>query len=544
MERETLVRLLCTVIVGAGILAITAGCDSDISGEALGNLPPDTQLSVRDTSLVDNLSESERLSSTVFVSWTGSDPDGFVAAFELRFFDQGDVRAPEEGWLRTTRYDSLVLLPIPRGDRAANVVFEVRAIDNEDVRDPEPARTVFPIENSPPTIRFNSFELPPDTTFHVFSFDWIAEDPEGESNLDRIEVSFNDSVAFTALPPDAAFVTFIGNVDRDDAGQSTTDAEVFIGRALQRSGISVPGLRLDAENTLYLRAVDATDTTSVPLNFTWHVKKPTGRVLFVNDHRKASFLTVQNYHLALLRDYLPLDARVDVWTVTEPFVTGNVGNAPRSDALPPSADPTIRRMLASWEYIYWVSTNTVNAVGGNNLPFVAGVLDLFFDQGGKMMVHTPVTQPRNPEDNLGNPAILLLPLSELFIRPDSLQRMELGRGAAVTAAGTLPGVAEPLPALESRNFYINELPFFAEGANTIPLYEGEFVYLTRFGNRGSWIRPRTVVSISADRRIGLFGLPMVNEQSGEGHLVGADGDSQAPQNAVKLMLESLGFPKR
>jgi hypothetical protein len=200
-------------------------------------------------------------------------------------------------------------------------------------------------------------------------------------------------------------------------------------------------------------------------------------------------------------------------------------------------------MLASWDYIYWVSTNTVNAVGGNNLPFVAGALDVFFDQGGKMMVHTPVTQPRNPEDNLGNPAILLLPLSELFIRPDSLQRMELGRGAAVTPAGSVPGVSEPLPELVSDNFYINELPFFATGANTIPLYEGQFVYLTRFGSRGPWTSPRTVVSISADRRIGLFGLPLVNEQSGEQLLTGPNGDSDAPRRAVKLILESLGFPK-
>ena len=536
--------LLAALVCGAAILALAAGCDTDISGEAFDNQPPDTRLSVRDTSLVDNLTNAERLSSTVFVSWTGNDPDGFVAAFELRFFNEGAAPAPEADWVRTTRNDTLVLLPIPRGNRDANVVFEVRAIDNEDARDPQPARTVFPIQNGPPTIRFSSFDLPPDTTFHIFSFAWIAEDPEGESNLERIEVSFNDSTTFTALPPEAAFVTFIGQNNPDDAAQTIVGAEVFIGRALQRAEITVPGLRLDAENTLYLRVADATDTTSTRQDFTWFVKKQNSRVLFVNDHRKASFLTVQNYHLSLLRDYLPTETDVDVWTVTEPFVTGNVGNVPRSSLLPPNADPTIRRMLASWEYIYWISTNTVNAVGGNNLPFLAGTLDVFFDQGGKMMVHTPVTQPRNPEDNLGNPAILLLPLSELFIRPDSLQRMELGRGAAVTAVGNLPGVSEPLPDLASDNFYINELPYFARGANTLPLYEADYVYLTRFGVRGSWTSPRTVASISADRRIGLFGLPLVNEQSGAPLLVGADGDPEAARRAVQLILESLGFPKR
>ena len=544
MERAIFVRLLCALLFGAGILALAAGCDTDISGDPFENQPPDTQLSVRDTSLVDNLTNAERLSSTVFVSWTGNDPDGFVAAFELRFFNEGFSPAPDADWVRTTRNDTLVLLPIPRGERDANVIFEVRAIDNEDARDPQPARTIFPIKNAPPSIRFSSFDLPPDTTFHIFSFAWIAEDPEGETNLDRIEVSFNDSTTFTALPADAAFVTFIGENNRDDPGQTVADAQVFIGRALQRADITVPGLRLNAENTLYLRAVDATDTTSTRQDFTWYVKKARSRVLFVNDHRKASFLTVQGYHMSLLRDFLPPEVDVDVWTVTEPFVTGNVGNVPRSSLLPPNADPTIRRMMAEWEYLYWISTNTVNAVGGNNLPFMAGTLDLFFDQGGKMMVHTPVTQPRNPEDNLGNPAILLLPLSELFIRPDSLQRMELGRGAAVSAVGGLPGVSEPLPDLVSDNFYINELPYFARGANTLPLYEADYVYLTRFGNRGSWVSPRTIASISGDRRIGLFGLPLVNEISGVPLLSGADGDPDAARRAVQLMLESLGFPKR
>ncbi len=50
----------------------------------------------------------------------------------------------------TLSSDTLILLPIERGSRTANVAFEVRAIDNEGIKDPTPARTVFPIQNSPP----------------------------------------------------------------------------------------------------------------------------------------------------------------------------------------------------------------------------------------------------------------------------------------------------------------------------------------------------------------------------------------------------------
>lgn len=536
--------LLRLSVLAAFVALLAAGCDTNFAGTDFDNQPPDTRLSVRDTSLVDNIGDAERLPSTVQVSWSGSDSDGYVAAYELRYYAGGKQPSPDEGWVRTTRNDSLVLLPIPRGERVANVVFEVRAIDNEGAIDPEAARTVFPIQNAPPSIRLSSFDLPPDTTFHVFSFAWVAEDPEGPENLDHIEVSFNDSTQFTALPADAEFVTFVADVDRDDPGQQVTTADVFVGRAFQRSDVVLSGVRLDAENTIYVRAVDQTDTTSAVVSYSWHVKKPTGRILFVNDYRKSSAPVVASYHLALLRSYLPAGEEVDVWDVTQPYVSGSGGNVPRSESLPPNAEPTLRRMLADWEYIYWISTNTVNSVGGNNLPFVAGALDLFFEEGGKMMVHTPVTQPQNPEDNLGNPAILLLPVSELFVRPDSLQRLELGRNAPVTPSGMLPGVSEPLPELKSDNFFINELPFYATGANVIPLYDARFGYLTRRNQRGTWPGPRTVASISADRRVALFALPLVNEVNGSSLLSGVDGDPQAPVRAVHLILESLGFPRQ
>lgn len=527
------------------VLAFLAGgCDTGITGAAFENQPPETFLSVRDTSLVDNLGASERLTSTVAVSWTGTDPDGFVSAFEIRYYDHGARPAPDAGWTRTVRNDSLVLLPIPRGEKAANVVFEVRAIDNQGLKDPDPARTVFPIQNAPPSIRFNAFDLPPDTTFHVFSFAWTATDPEGPDNLARIEVSLNDSMRFVALPPDVDFVTFVADVDRANPGQQVAEARLFTGRAFQRTEFRVPGLRLGAPNTLYLRAVDQTDTTSVRRAHTWYVKKPKSRVLLVNDYRKETNTRVAGFHLNLLRAYLPAGEDVDVWDLAKPFVSGSAGNVPRSNALPPSAAPTLQRMLAEWRYIYWVSTNTVNSIGGNNLPFAAGTLDLFFEQGGKMMVHSPITQPQNPEDNLGNPAILLLPLSDLFVRPDSLQRMELGFNAAVTPQQALPGVSAPLPALSSRAFLINELPYFAQSANIIPLYNADYSYLTRQGRRGDWKAPETVASISADRRVALFALPLINEQTGAPLLVGADGDPEAPRRAIRLILESLGFPKR
>ncbi len=525
-----------------GTVLLIGACDSSLTGSAFENQAPSTELAVRDTSLVDNLGEAGRLTSTVSVSWSGTDPDGYVASFELRYYNASERPAPEDGWMETTRNDTLILLPIERGRRTANVAFEVRAVDNDGLRDPDPARTVFPIENSPPTIRFSSFDLPPDTTFTIFTMSWTADDPEGEENLDRVEISLNDSTSFVALDPTTDFVTFVADFDADDPAGTVTEAELYLGRSFQSSGIMVPNLRLDEENTLYLRAVDRTDTTSTLQRFTWHVRKPEGRVLFVNDYRRSSWPVVQDFHLSLLREYLPAGIDVDVWNISQPYTTGSSGNRVRSDALPPHASPTLRETLAMWDYIYWISANATGGVAGNNLPYAAQVMDPFFDQGGKLMVHTPMIPPADPQENLGNPALLVLPLSEAITLPDSVRRIELSVGAAIEPAEDLPGVSETLPALVSDRFFISELPFASDGENVVTLYEADYAYRTQSGG-GAWPDPRTIASISADRRVALFALPLVGDQSGEPALVGADGDPEAGRRAVKLILQSLGFPQ-
>ncbi|MFW5972440.1 MAG: hypothetical protein ACOCTG_00495 [Bacteroidota bacterium] len=544
MKSASFLASVALVAVTAASFVIISGCDTSISGTQLDNQPPSTQLSVRDTSLVGNIEERDRFASTVFVSWTGTDPDGFVTSFDLRYFNEGERPGPEDEWNSTTRNDTLILLPIPRGEAVANVVFEVRAVDNEGARDPRPARTVFPIRNSPPTLRLNTFDLPPDTTFTVFSFSWTADDPEGAETLSRIEISLNDTTNFVAVPPDISFITLVGEFDRNDPSETVSEAAVYAGRSFQSTDIRVPGLRLDADNVLYARAVDQTDTTSVRQQYAWYVRKPKGRVLYVNDYRKSTWPTIQAFHLELLREYMPASEQIDVWDLSKPYVSGSTGNTPRSDAFPSSVDPTLRQTWALYDYIYWVSTNTVNSVGGNNLPFGAGVMDLFFERGGKMMVHSPMTQPENPEDNLGNPAVLLLPISDPFVRPDSLQRLELPTNSPLTPVQPLPGIGQPLPELKMRAFLFSELPFYADGANIVPLYEGAYNYLTRRSVRGTWTSPRFVASISADRRVGLFALPLINEQTGAPVIVGADDDPETARTAVKLMLESLEFPKR
>ena len=307
----------------------------------------------------------------------------------------------------------------------------------------------------------------------------------------------------------------------------------------------MPGLRLDADNTFYLRAADLTDTTSVLVRFSWFVKKPRGEVLYVNDYRKATAPLIQSVHVDFLETYLPDDVAIDTWDISQPFATGSAGNLSRSTSMPPNADPTLRQQLALYRYIYWVSTNATNSIRRNNLPFAANVMDMFFENGGKIMVHVPASAPANPEDNLGNSAILLLPLTDLVVLPDTVRRLQLPTNAGVVPQQPLPGLGVTMPPLISLQFQINTQPYVAEGTNVIPLYAGAYQYVTRVGNRtGEWPGPSTVASISADRRVGLFVLPLINEQNQQLVLTGPDGDPEALRQAIHLMLESLEFPKR
>ncbi|MFV1980348.1 MAG: hypothetical protein ACC655_04275 [Rhodothermia bacterium] len=539
-------RRLTTLILAGAAMWYLSACDSNISGELFDNLAPNTELSVRDTSLVENLEGADRLASTVNVSWSGVDPDGFVASFEIRVYDETRLGSipPEEGWsIPTTSLDTLILLPIPLGDKTADVVFEARAIDNVGLKDPSPARTIFPVVNSPPTLRLSAFDVPPDESFTVFSFGWSVFDPEGEITIDRIEISLNDSVNFVHLPGGTRFATFIG--EPSVAGQEITEARVYTGRGFVTTDVFVPGLRLDAENTFYIRAVDQTDTTSTTETYEWDVKEPNGQVLFVNDYRKAFAPILQDFHLDVLREYLPEGTDIEIFNISEPFLSGATSTAVLSSALPSSASPTLEQTYLLFDYIYWISTGVTATANGSNLAFSAPALNSFFAKGGKFIIHAPVQIPTDPAEFLTNPAISLLPLTNVVSFPDSLRpSLRLPNGGRITPVQPVPGPNTPLPALVANRLIISTLPYIVEGT-IIPLYEAEYTYRTRQGGRtGPWFGSSTVASISADRRVGLVAIPFAAETDGSIQFDGADGSDRAVIDATHLVLESLGFPKR
>jgi hypothetical protein len=97
--------------------------------------------------------------------------------------------------------------------------------------------------------------------------------------------------------------------------------------------------------------------------------------------------------------------------------------------------------------------------------------------------------------------------------------------------------------LQASSTILNTFPFVVETGTAESMLEAEYQYRARNGNTGTWFGSSTVASISADRKVGLFALPLVSTFDGSPYFVGADGDPEAPRIVVRMLLQELGFPQ-
>ena len=147
-----MMRALLRLALPLAVLgALAYGCG--VKGTLRPDLPPETTLFVNGA--VDTVNHVVKL------YWFGSDADGTVSGYEIRFMNPA---APADtNWMFTTRTDSVFTVPSPSGFAAP--VFEVRSIDNTGQRDPSPARQDFKFSNQPPTVMLSQKPGVNDTTF-------------------------------------------------------------------------------------------------------------------------------------------------------------------------------------------------------------------------------------------------------------------------------------------------------------------------------------------------------------------------------------------
>jgi len=252
---------------------------------------------------------------------------------------------------------------------------------------------------------------------------------------------------------------------------------------------------------------------------------------------------VLGYHLGILREHL--GAKPDVWNVQLPTTTAT---SVRSPLLGPAQEPFLRETLALFETIYWVSTQATDSPTRHNLPYAAPAMTKFLDQGGRLLVHVPVTVPQTSadfQDNLDNPALFLLPISSLPQIPDSIRSITLASGAAVRPTRTLPGFSGTLPLLRPSAFIITALPYAASDSRTFTLYNAAYGYQTRTRNTGLWPGPNAAVSYrtGADGRpnVALVAVPLVNEANGAPVLLTEGTTTDGGRALVRALLTALRF---
>lgn len=455
-----------TLILATNILLLLAvvGCeDTGLQGDGLTNQAPNTSLTVDEV----NRSGDNRLISQIRISWWGDDPDGYISGYEYRINNGPN-------WSFTLRNDSTFILPMPEGQDSTDVVFEVRAIDNDGLEDPTPASLVLPIKNSVPSVSFKQLQTPPDTTFSLFGFGWEAFDPDGPQNLLYTEIAFNDTNAvWLRIPVEENFLHF----DVNQQGE----AAIYLGESFRTSSLSTSGIVLDAENTFYIRVIDQALRISQIKAFKWFVKSQKSRLLILNDDASNDNQQSLASYLESLRS---IGYTYDLWNIND-----GEANAPISDAFPKTVEPTLLKTIDKWDAIVWF-TNDIE----RNLRFAQDISRDFFSSGGKMLATGP-TKRLNDRDPLLN----FLPIASYG------ELTGLQTGFVLNNNTAIDPINSAAPILANR-IRINTITPFLEAAGAKAIYKTNFRVTTILGSTQPYNGVNTVSVMNPEGNFLFFGF--------------------------------------
>jgi hypothetical protein len=311
-------------------------CKTEFDGTLKPNLAPQTYM------LTDTIQRAGELryKTQVKVQWWGTDADGYISAYEISL--NGTT------WFSTTKQDSLFSLNIPVNADTFDFKFFVRAIDNMGAKDLSPASLAYPVKNSPPDIKFIfSGTRNPVRSFPAVKYTWLATDPDGNDNIDYIELYLNDTNGGAYKLP--ASVSSVSLVAKNISG-GTTDCDVYTGISNIALATSIAGMKLNDTNYVYLRVADKVNAKS-PFRVTKiFIRKPSSDMLVVNawttafTKNAAQTFYLNNINATGLSGY-------DVLQAADKDANGNYYEL--------SPDPqTQDRVFAFFKKIFWFGDNT------------------------------------------------------------------------------------------------------------------------------------------------------------------------------------------
>lgn len=451
------------------------------------NQAPDTFFSIEEI----NLSGENRLNSIVRLTWYGTDPDGYIKAFELS----------TDGltWTTTQKQDSTFRFSISAGSDTADIQLFVRAIDNEGVVDPTPDELIIPIRNTVPVAAFSEDLSIPDTTFLVATTEWSASDVDGDQTITQVLLSINGKDWY----PLNRTKNIISIVPVDATANDSVDALLYYGTENNPQTQPIKGLVMNDTNRLFIKAIDQAGSESkVDTSTTFFMKGKTSDFLVVGGVPAAN-----NDYKDILQNGININYNfIDL-------ASNNGENQPKIWNI------TFKLQLRQFSKLFLYSDESLFDNSYTNkksfiLEFAAASLQEFANEGGKYFISTSFNHNTNIDAFTG-----VLPITSVSTKNFGSARLwgaARGDSALVTDVIIDKSLPDSLWVKDTINFPNLTTQFFAitgVGVFNIDTTDTEVIYrgqLSDGSNLNEW--PDTKIVASGRRLNGKFNQVFFNVQ--------------------------------
>jgi hypothetical protein len=430
-----------------GCLLVQLSCTESVNDTPIANKPPKTYLWLYPDSAIGVGISRQHL------RWWGEDPDGIVRGYLFAFVPARLIQRPNPDTLRYTWVsgnDTLMQFPLDTLFRYFTVF--VRAVDNTfeglpnqtlvrltpnpfvdsnkdgvfnsgdallpaltGALDPTGAVQAFPIRNTRPTVAFlpnpndaTIAQRQPDYTYTVATFGFKGSDIDGDNTLSSYRIALNDTTNtanWFTIPLRDTIVTLLVPRARSNAAPPGNGVEVaadvyggsFLGRRLLGQ---IPGMRLDAQNVLYVQAKDVAGEFSPAIRMPsatqqWFVKRPRGKLLLVADYVNSDSVAARTTYRASLAAVTGGEfTAVDTINIAKGLTANDKDAGRLSVILPPFIDPALIQTFLLYEYVLWY-TDQIPSLGAAQLT-----LFTYLQNGGKVVFTTTFQATIDPRGAL------------------------------------------------------------------------------------------------------------------------------------------------